>query len=177
MSKQPLAGEASVAFEAGYGAVEAALIEAYRVPETARGAFRGRLAALQKGGLLGPKAMPGKGRALTYRPDQLHRLVLACEMMEFGITPSMVLAVVGELWERPLRKIFSDAEDAVQREPGPDDVILYMGGVHLMVDGWSDAVPNVNACPLRKLPDHIAMWMSMGPNDRQPPRVLVTNLS
>jgi len=41
------------------------------------------------------------------------------------------------------------------------------------------AVPNVNSCPLSKLPDHMAMWMSMRPDDPSglPPRALVTNLS
>jgi hypothetical protein len=40
-------------------------------------------------------------------------------------------------------------------------------------------VPNVNSCPLSKLPDHMAMWMSMRPDDPSglPPRALVTNLS
>jgi hypothetical protein len=164
-------------FEVGYGAVEAALVEAYRIPDKARGAFRGRLTALQKAGFLGRKNMPGKGIALRYAPDQFHRMVFACELFEFGVSPSVVLSLVERLWERRLRKIFSDAEDAARREPGPNDVILHLGGARLMVDGWSDAVPNVNACPLHRLPDHVAMWMAMAPEDRLPPRALVTNLS
>jgi hypothetical protein len=168
-------------FECGYGAVEAALVQAYRIPAKAQGAFRGRLGALQKQGLFGVKSMPGKGVALRYGPDQFHRLVFACELLEFGISPAMVLRLVESLWERRLRKIFKDAEHAVMKheDAGPDDVILHMGGVHLMVDGWSDAVPNVNSCPLSKLPDHMAMWMSMRPDDPSglPPRALVTNLS
>jgi hypothetical protein len=177
MSKQPLAVEASMAFEAGYGSVEAALVEAYHIPDKARGAFRGRLAALQKGGLLGPKNMPGKGIALRYGPDQLHRMLFACELLEFGIAPSVVLSVVKMQWESRLQRIFRIAEDAAKHDLGPDDVILHLGGVHLMVDRWSDAVPNVNSCPLRKLPDHVATWMSMTPEDRLPPRAIVTNLS
>jgi len=162
-----------------YRAVETALVEAYRIPDKARGAFRGRLAALQKAGLLGRKSMPGKGIALRYGPDQFHRMLFACELFEFGVGPSVVLSIVEELWERRLRKIFRDAENAAEHEPGPDDVILHMGGVHLMLDGWTDAVPNVNACPLHKLTDHVAMWMSMTPDDPAglPPRALVTNLS
>jgi hypothetical protein len=194
MSKEPLPGErvsARIAktvglegpkmFECGFGAVEAALVQTYRIPAKAEGAFRGRLGALQKQKLFGAKNMPGKGVALRYRPDQFHRLVFACEMLEFGVAPSVVLSLVKSLWERRLRKIFSDAEDAVVRheDAGPDDVILHIGGVHLMGDGWSDAVPNINACPLGKLPDQMAMWMSMRPDDPSglPPRALVTNLS
>jgi hypothetical protein len=168
-------------FECGFGAVEAALVQAYRIPKAAQGAFRGRLGALQKQGLFGVRNMPGKGVALRYGPDQFHRLILACELLEFGISPAVVLSLVKSLWERRLQKIFRDAEDAVMRraDAGPDDVILHMGGVHLMVDAWSNAVPNVNSCPLSKLPDHMAMWMSMRPDDPSglPPRALVTNLS
>jgi hypothetical protein len=168
-------------FECGFGAVEAALVQAYRIPAKAQGAFRSRLGALQKQGLFGVKNQPGKGVALRYGPDQFHRLILVCELFEFGIAPSVVLTLVKSLWERRLRKIFKDAEDAVMKheDAGPDDVILHIGGVHLMGDGWSDAVPNINACPLGKLPDHMAMWMSMRPDDPSglPSRALVTNLS
>jgi len=165
-----------------FGSVEAALVQSYRIPKAARGAFRGKLGALQKQGLFGAKNMPGKGIALDYGPDQFHRLVFACELFEFGISPAMVLRLVESLWERRLRKIFSDAEDAVMKHQdaaGPDDVILHMGGVHLMVDGFSDAVPNVNSCPLSKLPDNVAMWMSIKHEDPNglPPRALITNLS
>jgi len=168
-------------FECGYGAVEPALVRCYRVPGKAVAAFRGRLGALQKNELFGAKNMPGKGVALRYGPDQFHRFIFACELFEFGIGPAVVLSLVKSLWERRLRKIFRDAEDVVMKheDAGPDDIILHMGGVHLMGDAWSDAVPNVNSCPLSKLPDHMAMWMSMRPDDPSglPPRAIVTNLT
>ena len=163
----------------GYGAVEKALVDTYRIPADAVGAFRGRLGALQKAGLLGADNMPGKGIALRYGPDQFHQFVFACELFEFGISPGVVLAVVEAAWERRLREIFRDADAVTRREPGPYDVILHIGGIRLMRDGWTDAVPNINACPLGRLPDHIAMWMSVRPDDRSglPPRAIVTNLS
>ena len=169
-------------FECGYGEVEAALVQAYRIPAKAQAAFRGRLGALQKQGLFGVKNQPGKGVALRYGPDQFWRLIFACEMLEFGIAPSVVISLVESLWEPRLRDIFRAAEDAVmkcQDAAGPDDVVLYIGGAHLMVDGFSDAVPNVNSCPLSKLPDNMAMWMSIKPDDpsRLPPRAIATNLS
>jgi hypothetical protein len=93
-----------------------------------------------------------------------------------------VLWIVRNLWEPRLRKIFQDAEDAIEEEPKgatSNDIILHLGGIRLMVDGWSDAVPNVNSCPLHKLPDKMKMWMSLWPDDPSglPPRVIVTNLS
>jgi hypothetical protein len=164
-----------------FGAVEAALVQTYCIPTKAVGAFRSRLGALQKQGLFGAKHMPGKGVALGYGPDQFHRLIFVCELFEFGIAPAVVLRLVESLWERRLRKIFSNAEDAVVKheDAGPDDVILHMGGVHLMLDGWSDTVPNVNSCPLSKLSDNMLMWMSVKHDDPSglPPRALVTNLS
>jgi hypothetical protein len=165
-------------FEASYGVVEAALVEAYRIPNAARAAFRGRVTALQKGGLLG--VTPGKGKWLRYTPDHFHRMVFACEMLEFGVSPSTVLSIVKARWDPRLRKIFAAAERPVlrQHDAGPDDVILHMGGVHMMADGWSDAVPNVNSCPLRKLPDHMALWMRTPiEHPGSAPRVLVVNLS
>jgi hypothetical protein len=169
-------------FGCGYSAVEAALVQTYRIPAMAVGAFRSRLGALQKADLLGPKNRPGKGVALRYGADEFWKLIFACELFEFGIAPSVVLGLVKSLWEPRLRDIFKDAEDAVmkcQDAAGPDDVILHMGGAHLMVDGFSDAVPNVNSCTLSELSNNMLMWMSIKPDDpsRLPPRALVTNLS
>src|SRR5262249_51591290 len=119
--------------------------------------------------------------ALRYDADKFWRLLFACELLEFGISPAMVLRIVESLWENRLQKIFSDAENVVvnHEHAGPDDIILHMAGVHLMVDGWASTVPNVNSCPLSELPDNMAMWMSIAPDDPSglPPRALVTNLS
>ena len=89
-----------------YGTVENALMSAYAIPEKARGAFRGRFGSLQKGGLFGAQNMPGKGRRLGYGPDQFHRAVFACEMLEAGIAPSQLLALVNARWEVPATEGF-----------------------------------------------------------------------
>jgi hypothetical protein len=172
-------------FETNYSVVEAALVRAYRVPRNALGAFRGRLGHLQRHGLFGARHMPGKGKAISYGPDQFHRLVFACECFEFGLSRAVVLGLIETQWERRLRKIFQDAERAVMIEPGQNgentgsDIIMHIGGVHLMTDTWSDAVPNANSCELRRLSDHMAAWMRMTPGDPAglPPRALVVNLS
>src|SRR5262249_49563215 len=82
-----------------YGLVEAALVKTYGVPAKAVGAFGGRLGNLQKQGLFGKASMPGKGVALRYSKDQIHRLIFACECFEFGLSPSVVLTMVKSLWE------------------------------------------------------------------------------
>src|SRR5262245_48421471 len=146
-------------FETTYGVVEGALVQTYGVPSRSVGAFRGRLGNLQKQGLFGAANMPGRGAPLGYGPDQIHRLVLACELFEFGVSPSTVLALVEERWTGRLRRIFQKAEDAAQRDPGPDDIVLSMGGVSLMRNGWSNEIPNVNSCTKAGLQDHMNMWM------------------
>lgn len=166
-------------FETTFSVTEAALVRTYGVPHKAEGAFRGKLGNLQKQGLFGAKNMPGRGKALRYGSGQFHRLIFACELFEFGVGPATVLVLVELLWESRLSQIFKKAEDAVERhrDPGPDDIVMHMGGVRLMTDTWSDAVPNVNYCTLQKLNDHMRVWMRMGVDDRLPSRALVVNLS
>ena len=125
--------------------------------------------------------MPGRGAALVYGPDQFHRLIFACELSEIGVGPATVLGLVEGLWERRLAPIFKKAEHVAfrDRDPGPDDIVIHMDGVRLMTGAWlkSDPVPNVNSCPLGKLPSHMEAWMRMGERDRLPARALVVNLS
>ena len=157
-------------FEASsYSPVETALIRTYGVRKRDIGRFRARITFLQKGGLLG--VSPGKGKALRYTPDLFHRLIFATELAEFGVSPSGVLALVKSQWENRLRKIFQAAEGAAMIDPGPNgentggDIILHMGGVRLMTDTWSNAVPNINSCALHKLSDNMTAWMRMLPDD------------
>src|SRR5262249_6087381 len=99
LPKRPIARSEGTMFRTkNFGSVEAALVQSYRIPKAARGAFRGKLGALQKQGIFGARNMPGKGVALGYGPDQFHRLVFACEMFEFGVAPSVVLSLVKLLW-------------------------------------------------------------------------------
>jgi hypothetical protein len=161
-------------FTTSYRHVEGALAVAYLVPEKAMGAFRGRLGSLQKQGLFGADNMPGRGAALRYGPDQFRRLILACELFEFGAAPSTILGLIESRWEKTLAPIFKKAERAAERDAGSGDIIMHMGGARLMTEAWSDAVPNVNSCTLADLPKQIDLWMRDG---RLPARALIVNLS
>jgi hypothetical protein len=175
-------GTGVLMFETSYSVVERALVRTYDIPEKALGAFRGRLGNLQKQGIFGPKNMPGRGgRGLRYGPAMVHRMIFACELLEFGVSPAEVLDLIKVAWDRSLRKIFDKAEQTIECEPGQDDVIMHLGGVSMLKAGWSDTVPNVNSCSLRQLPDYVARWMSLNPDDpypsNLPPRALIVNLS
>jgi hypothetical protein len=161
-------------FTTSYRHTEAALARAYSVPEKAMGAFRGRLGSLQKQGLFGRENQPGRGTALVYGPDQFHRMIFACELFEFGVAPATVLSLVETLWASRLVPIFRKAETAAMQVHGKGDIVLHMGGVRLMSDVWSDAVPNVNSCTLADLPKYVQVWMR---GDGLPARALVVNLS
>jgi hypothetical protein len=168
-------------FTASFGSVLRALIQAFDVPKDDVAAFHGRIIALQKAGLLGAKNMPGKGRALAYAPDLMHRLVFACELLQLGLAPKVIVNTVADLWDRKIRAIFTLAAKAAAAAPSGDDVVMYLGGVKLMTDSWADAVPNVNRCALKDLRWHVAQWMGMREEDavpgNLPPRVIMTNLT
>lgn len=148
-------------------------MRAYSVPAKELGAFRGRLGHLQKQGLLGSRNRPGKGQALVYGPDQFHRFIFACECFELGFSRATVIDLVAQQWERRLRQIFKDAEDAAMREPGPNDTILVMSGIHML----SAPVPNIDTCQLGKLIGRMHTWMRMGVDDPLPARAIIVNLS
>jgi len=162
-------------FEVLYNRVEAALVRTYGVRRADLPRFRARITFLQKGGLLGVR--PGKGKAISYTPDLLHRLVFAMELSEVGVTPAATLTTVADLWDKSIRRHFEKAEQTVNAAPGPQDVILTMGGVSLMVGGWTstmEAIPNVNGFPLRRLADKMDLLLR---HADPAPRAVVINIS
>lgn len=168
-----------------FNTIEAALTETYGTPDDAIPSFRARLRFLQKHGLHGP--LPGRGVALHYHADRMHRFIFACEALAFGFAPSVVLDLAKELWECRLRRIFERAEEARAAKPDPgsegqntgDDIVMHVGGAHLLGDLWWQRVPNVNAHKLREMPSHVQTWLAMLPNDPSglQPRMLATNLT
>ena len=165
-------------FETSYRHVEAALVQTYGVPATAIPTFRSRLGNLQKQGLLGRDNMPGRGQALVYGPDQIHRLIFACEMSEVGIGPATILELVELLWKTKLVPVFKKAEDVAFAHDTvtPRDIILTVGGPRLMTGEWTgDSMLNVDSRTLADLPKHMDVWMKGG--ERLPARALIVNLS
>jgi hypothetical protein len=165
-----------------YGVVERALAVAYRIPDAVRPAgFRSMLANLQKLGALGAQARVGRGRALTYTPVELHRLMLTLELCELGVPPATSVSIVETHWEPKLWPIISAALVGVMHgEPGGNDMILYLSGVSLRTGalrGEAPGAPNIGRCSLDALPAAITRWMATTPDDPAPPRGLIVNLS
>jgi hypothetical protein len=162
-------------FEVSYSHVEAALVRTYDVQKRDLGRFRARITFLQKGGLLG--VSPGKGKALRYNPDLIHRVIFATEMHEFGTPPQLVLETVADLWDRRICGIFERAATATMAPPGDDDIVMVLGSNSLMVGAWTSTaktLPNVNGFPLHKLNDNLKLVML---HDKLPQRAVVVNLS
>jgi hypothetical protein len=163
-----------------YSAVEQALAKTYgasddKVRETA---FRARINSLQRLGVLGEKVKVGKGQKVTYGVEQMERWLACLELSELGISPTVAGKLVIRHWAKKFAGIFRAAQGTVMQKPGLDDVILYLGGVHLMSGSWSSErdfpdVPNINHCTLRELPNHVRTWMDDPPLSR----MLITNLS
>jgi hypothetical protein len=163
-----------------YSTVEQALAKTYNASddEVRKSAFRARINGLQRLGVLGEKVKVGKGQKLTYTVDQMERWIACLELAELGISLTTTAKLVTSYWAKKLAPIFRAAQGTVIHDPSLDDVILYLGAVHLMSGSWSSesdfpGVPNVNHCTLRKLPIHMKAWM----DDPARSRMLITNLS
>jgi hypothetical protein len=100
------------------------------------------------------------------------------------------VALITAYWDSKLKAICTAAGRNMPAVRGSkpidpaDDVILYLGGVALRTGSLkgtrSPTIPNINHCPLSKLPNHITQWMKVGDDQvpmALPPRALVVNLS
>lgn len=168
-----------------YGVVEKALAVAYGISEAVRPAgFRSMVSNLQKHGVLGPHSRVGRGATLVYGPVEMHRLVLALELCELGVSPATAAGLLDRCWESTLRAITFAAARPIGRvpeQPIGNDVILYLGGVGLRTDSLRGAkgpvVPIIGGCSLDQLPTAMTQWMTVTPSGPAPPRGLVVNLS
>jgi hypothetical protein len=150
--------------------VEAALVELHGIaPET----LRSRFGAFQRGGLLGKQ--PGRGARLEYRADELHKVAFAFELVQLGTSPTTVLWLVREFWDKRLREICLKAARASINET--PDVVLFFIGLTAM-DGPEEAVPNINHTTMDKLAETLSFAIRGNDKLRDlPARAIVMNLS
>ena len=80
-----------------YARVEAALAKVFDVEDAQQGAFRGRLKHFRKLGI--PAETPGKGARLRYTPSDLFQLLVALELSEFDIDPTLIVDIVRRHWK------------------------------------------------------------------------------
>jgi hypothetical protein len=151
-----------------YRTVDLALRKMHSVKPEHVSAWRARFGAFQRNGLLGEQ--PGSGRKVAYAPDHLHRLVLAFELAQAGIAPSIILSLVKNYWDSKLKDIFRRAEHANMH--GGSDVLLYVAGIAAMIDR-EGAIPNINFTTIDKL-GGLALALE---GDGLPARALVISVS
>lgn len=156
-----------------YAMVEAALVELHGVAPDGVPALRSRFGAFQRGGLLGKQ--PGRGARLQYGPDELHRVVLAFELTQAGMSPTTVLWLVREFWAKRLREMCLNAARASVRES--PEVVLILSSLTAL-DGPEQSVPNINHTTMDRLAATLSLLIRGEDEQRDPPaRALVLNLS
>jgi hypothetical protein len=162
-----------------YGSFERAAAAIFRASEDAirQSDFRARLNLLTRAGVLGPDAKVGKGQRLTYRVEQIERLLCCLELAELGVSPTTAAKVVMDQWANRFAPAFRAAQRTMIHDPGMDDVVLYLSA-HVMSSNWAPEAgfpgfPTINHCTLRKLPDKVMDAMGVD----GAPRILAVNLS
>jgi hypothetical protein len=169
--------------EYSYSAIEEALAKTYGASADAlrKTAFRARINLFQRLNVLGPDFRVGKGRKIRYRLEQVERWICCLELSELGISPTIAGKLVILAWSSRFDAIFRAAQATVVREPSFDDVVMYLGGVHLMSGNWSakpenvpyKSVAHIGHCTLKELNIETKRWMADAPFSR----LLITNLS
>ena len=166
-----------------YGPVEMALAVIYAATEDdeRRKAFRARINYFQRAKVLGDDFEVGKGKQNAYSIVEIQRWLACLELTELGLSPTTAGELIAGHWDL-FEPIFRDAQASVVRDPGPDDIVLCIGGIHLMSGSWAPksgfpGVPSIQGCTLRKLSDRVMAWMWMTANDPAAPRLLIVNLS
>jgi len=167
-----------------YRVVETALGSIYRATDddVRRSELRARINYFQRAQVLGAEVRVGKGQRVEYSVGQVERWLCCFELAELGVSPTTVGKLVASLWDKKFARIIRAAQNTTDHAPGPDDIAICVGGVHLMSGNWSPGsgfpgVPSIDHCTLRQLPGRVMGWMQMTAGDRQAPRLLIVNLS
>jgi hypothetical protein len=164
------------------GLVEAAFAVIYAAPDNGvrRKAFRSRINYFQRAEVLGESGVQAAKRS-TFSMSQIERWLACLELTELGLSPATAGKLIIGHWN-VFEPIFREAQASALRDPGPDDIVLCIGGVHLMSGSFAPksgfpGVPSIQGCTLRKLQDRVMVWMWMTARDPAAARLLIVNLS
>lgn len=159
-----------------YQVIERALAFMYGADDAAqRGALRARLDHLKRAKVLGIN--PGKGQRVVYDREAMVWLLIALELEEFGIVPT----VIGELFEKkrpPLREL---VEKAARAQGKDEDIALTVQPAFLSAS-WRDVneLPEIGEIPGKKAMGSFYDWLRAdkpGGVIGSAPRACVFNLS
>jgi hypothetical protein len=157
------------------------MVHAATADDVRRQAFRARINYFQRAKVLGEGVAVGKGKKNDYSLVQIERWFACLELTELGLSPTTVGELIKTCWDL-FEPIIRAAQGSVVNEPGAGDVVLCLGGVHVMSGNWAPqsgfpGVPSIQGCTLGRLPDRVMAWMRMTASDRAAPRLLIVNLS
>ena len=71
-----------------YGQVEEALANIHGISASTKGAFRARIKNFQKLGIV--PSSPGKGKRISYTPEDVSMWAFCLELAQFGLDPSVI---------------------------------------------------------------------------------------
>jgi hypothetical protein len=98
-------------------------------------AFRGRLKHLKRLGI--PRGInPGKGAKVWYKEAQLYEWAFCLELAEFGLDPTVVVALMEEKFENDILHHLTEVR--LQRD---DDDLYFVASPNLMSAVWQDKEP------------------------------------
>jgi hypothetical protein len=112
-----------------YDPVQKALAAIYAATEVdkRRKAFRARINYFQRSKVLGDNVEVGKGKRKTYSTVQIERWLACLELTELGLSSITAGELITRHWAA-FEPILRDAQASVVRDPGPDDIVLCIGG-------------------------------------------------
>ncbi len=159
-----------------YQVVERALALMYGADDAAqRGVLRARLDHLKRAKALGVN--PGKGQRVVYDREAMVWLLIALELEEFGIVPT----VIGDLFEKKRQRLRELVERAARAEGKDEDLALTVQPAFLS-ENWRGKreLPEIGEIPGREAMGNFYEWLRSakpGGVTGSSPRACVFNLS
>lgn len=158
-----------------FGQVEAVLASLNRIASDKRAAFSARLKHLQRQGIAGEGAQPGRGKVATYNFTELMKMVLGVELLQTGFPPQLAAKLVAGSWSLLEYPVYSatlsdeEMDEWMEMPFGPTtrewlwvlnpEVLRDLSDVGL---GEFDHMEAISPVPLEEVQFHVSTGASAG---------------